>query len=301
MAADSFRVLAVAGVGLLGGSVALAARQADLVQRVVGIGRNPQRLRAAVSAGIIDEFRLESETGTADWDLIVVATPVDRIVSDVLRLATSSRPGTVITDVGSVKQVVVEPLSGRLPADIEFVGAHPLAGSHQSGFEAARADLFSQRVTVVTPSAESSESAVERIVEFWQALGSRVIQMSAAEHDSALALTSHLPHVAAAALASLLQPDQRELAASGFRDTTRIAAGDADLWVPILLANAEPVLKQLTAFNQVLSEFTAAIRHRDDRSLRQWLETGRLNRQALDAGLQPGQSREADYTSHGRD
>lgn len=294
MSAGSFRVLAVAGIGLLGGSVALAARQAGLVQRVIGIGRNPQRLRAAVSAGIIDEFRLESETGTAEWDLIVVATPVDRIVSDVLRLATSSRPGTVITDVGSVKQAVVEPLSGRLPADIEFVGAHPLAGSHQSGFEAARADLFSQRVTVVTPSAESSESAVERVVEFWRALGSRVIQMNAAEHDSALALTSHLPHVAAAALASLLQPDQRELAASGFRDTTRIAAGDADLWVPILLANAEPVLKQLTAFSQVLGEFSSALHSRDERSLRHWLETGRLNRQALDAEARQGQPPEAD-------
>lgn len=294
MAAGSFRVLAVAGVGLLGGSVALAARHAGLVQRVVGIGRNPERLRAAVSAGIIDEFRLESETGTADWDLIVVATPVDRIASDVLKLAASSRPGTLITDVGSVKQAVLEPLSGRLPRGIEFVGAHPLAGSHQSGFEAARADLFSQRVTVVTPTAESSESAVEQIVEFWQALGSRVLRMSAAEHDSSLALTSHLPHVAAAALASLLQPDQRELAASGFRDTTRIAAGDADLWVPILLANAEPVLKQLTAFSQVLNEFSTAIRQRDDRSLRQWLETGRLSRQALDAGQKQGQSPETD-------
>jgi len=275
--------VAIYGVGLLGGSIAAALKQRRLARRVIGIGRNAERLQAAVDAGLLDDFAVDACVTDRDWNVVIVGTPVDRIAGDVRSLGAVSKPGTIITDVGSVKAPILEALGTRLEVapGVEFVGSHPLAGSEKRGFEAARPELFQNRVTVVTPAASNSTAAVETITAFWQSLGSRVVTMSAGEHDRALATTSHLPHVAAAALAAILQPEQRPLAASGFRDTTRIAAGDPDLWVAILLANRDAVLNSLGELTASLQTFENAIRDDDESRLREALQTAKRHRDAL--------------------
>lgn len=279
---DQNRILAVVGVGLLGGSVALAAKQRGVADRVIGIGRNPERLQSAVDAGVIDEFLTEFPEGAAPWTTVVIGTPVDRIAADVQRVAVASRQGTLITDVGSVKGSICDAVQAAgLPDGVSFVGAHPLAGSHETGFEAARAELFDGKVTVMTPNPASDEAAIFAIRSFWERLGSRVIEMSPAEHDAALATTSHLPHVAASALAATLPEMFQQLAASGFKDTTRIAAGDPDLWVAILLENAAAVSASLDSFSKSFAKFQAAVENRDADELKKLLQVAKRNRDAL--------------------
>lgn len=278
---DQTQVLAIVGVGLLGGSVALAAKERRIADRVIGIGRNPERLQAAVDAGVIDEFLTELPERDAPWTTVVIGTPVDRIAEDVRRIAAVSRPGTLITDVGSVKGSICDAVQAEtLFEDVSFVGAHPLAGSEKTGFEAATADLFDGKVTVVTPN-PAADSANLAIRSFWEQLGSRVIEMSPVDHDAALATTSHLPHVAASALADVLPEDFRQFAASGFLDTTRIAAGDPDLWVAILLENADAVSKSLAAFSESFGKFQAAVEKRDPDELKNLLQVAKRNRDAL--------------------
>ena len=273
--------LAIVGVGLLGGSVALAAKQRGLCRHVIGIGRNAERLQAAVDAGVIDSFATNIDDAESDWDLVVVGTPVDRIVADVRAIAERSRPGTLITDVGSVKGAICRDLSIGLPDGVQFVGSHPLAGSEKRGFEVATPDLFVGRVCVVTPAASPDVAAVERTAVFWESLGSRVVRMEPDAHDVALATTSHVPHVVAAALAAALPDSERDLAATGFRDTTRIASGDPDLWVAILLENAAAVEASLDRFDAALAAFREAIRKGDSGELKKHLELAKRSRDAL--------------------
>ena len=281
-AVDRHPVLAVVGVGLLGGSVALAAKEQGIADRVIGIGRNPERLQAAVDAGVIDEFLTDLPDGNAPWTTAVIGTPVDRIAEDVQRIAAVSRPGTLITDVGSVKGSICDVVqTAGLPDGVSFVGAPPLAGSHETGFEAARTNLFDGKVTVITPNPAGNEPANSAIRRFWERLGSRVIQMSPAEHDAALATTSHLPHVAAAALAATLPEMFQQLAASGFKDTTRIASGGPDLWVAILLENADAVSTSLAAFSESFAKFQQAVEIRDADELKKLLQVAKRNRDAL--------------------
>lgn len=273
-------VLAVIGVGLLGGSVALAAKQRGLCRRVIGFGRNAQRLQAAVDAGVIDCGATDLTAVNPDWDLVVVGTPVDRIASDVKAIAERSRDGTLITDVGSVKGAICAELQS-LAGGVDFVGSHPLAGSEKRGFEVATPDLFEGRVTVVTPGPSSDSAAVDRTERFWQSLGSRIVRMDPDDHDVALASTSHVPHVVAAALAACLPESGRDLAATGFRDTTRIASGDPDLWVAILMENADAVQASLRRFDTALDGFRRAMRNRDAAELKKHLEVAKRSRDAL--------------------
>lgn len=279
---DQDPVLAIVGVGLLGGSVALAAKQRGVAGRIIGIGRNPKRLQAAVDAGVIDEFLTTLPAENAPWTTVVIGTPVDRIAADVVRIAAVSRPGTIITDVGSVKGSICDAVESEdLPNGVAFVGAHPLAGSEQTGFEAARAELFDGRVTVVTSSPNVNLAAGAAVRDFWERLGSRVIEMSPADHDAALATTSHLPHVVAAAVSAVLPDNFRQLVASGFRDTTRIAAGDPDLWVAILLENANAVRASLAAYSESFGKFQAAVEKRDSDELKKLLQLAKRNRDAV--------------------
>jgi prephenate dehydrogenase len=277
----AFRTVAIAGVGLIGGSIAAALRQRGLSQSIVGLGRNPRRLEAARQAGLIDRA-VTDPAAVADADFVVVCTPVDRIAADVLALAAHTGAGALITDAGSVKGTICRELSGRIAPPREFIGSHPLAGSEKFGFEHADARLFEGRVCVVTPDASNSATAVDRVRAFWQALGMRVVEMTPARHDEILALTSHLPHAAAAALASLLTGDVAEFAASGFRDTTRIAGGDPALWAAIFTANREPVLRQIDRFLQQLAELRAAIAANDIERIEPLLRAAQRQRETLE-------------------
>jgi prephenate dehydrogenase len=284
-AAVPFPTIAVVGVGLIGGSIARAARQCGIADRVIGIGRSRERLSDAMRAGVIDSAAAdanEAQAAAAEADLVVVCTPVDRIAEDVLALAPALRPGSLITDAGSTKAAICRTIKSGATGSVPFVGSHPLAGSEKGGWEHAESALFEGRVCVVAPVEQTPADALERVSAFWRALGMRVRAMTPEDHDQALALTSHLPHLAAAALASLLSEGDADLAAGGFRDTTRIAAGDPDLWTAIFLQNAEPVLDQASLLIEQLREFQRAIRLGDAGRIRQLLEEGREGRRRLE-------------------
>ena len=274
-----FETIAIVGVGLIGGSIALAAKSRGAVHTVIGVGRNALRLEQARRAGIIDEGLVDLAAAARRADLIVFCTPVDRIVAGVREAAQTCREGTLITDVGSVKGSIVRALASGLPDGVVFVGSHPLAGSEQQGFQNADARLFENRVCVVTPLVDSLPFAVEKIARFWEGLGLTVVEMTPEAHDTALAETSHLPHLAASALAGTLSPGNSSLAASGFRDTTRIASGDPDLWTAIFLANRRQILASLTKFDQLLAEFRQALEHNDAEGLKRLLVAAKANRE----------------------
>ncbi|HYE90372.1 MAG TPA: prephenate dehydrogenase/arogenate dehydrogenase family protein [Terriglobales bacterium] len=250
------RRLAVIGVGLLGGSVAKAARAQGAAREVVGIGRDLTRLRAAVTDGALDHATTDLAEGLRGADFVVLGAPV-RAIEDLLERMWAALPAdAVVTDVGSSKAAIVrkaEALARRLPRT--FVGSHPMAGSEKSGYGVARADLFTGALVVVTPTDATDTRAVKTVTGFWEHLGARVTTLDPEAHDAAVAAISHLPHLVACALVDAVAgdaPGALPIAARGFKDTTRIAAGDPVMWQEIFLANREPLRVMLGAFRRAL-------------------------------------------------
>ena len=277
----SFSIVAIVGVGLIGGSIALAIKRRGGVGTVIGVGRSATRLAEARRCGIIDEAAGDIAAAARQSDLLIFCTPVDRIASGVREAAAACRPGTVITDAGSTKVRICRELVEGLPQGVAFVGSHPLAGSEQQGFEHADGRLFENRMCVLTPLPATPREAVLRISDFWTALGAVTIEMTPEAHDRALAETSHLPHLAAAALAATLSPENQVLAATGFRDTTRIASGDPDLWTAIFLGNREQVLSSLGKYERHLTQFRQAIEQNDAEGLKNLLKVAKMGRDQI--------------------
>lgn len=270
----AFHTLGVLGVGLLGGSLALAARQRGIVRRVIGVGRDQRRLDAARAAGVIDEGAT-SVAALRCAELVVVCTPVDRVAADVLAAAGETPASAIITDVGSTKAEIVRSVAAEPAAAAKFIPSHPLAGSEQRGFEFASATLFEGRTCVLTPTGSSDPPRLHAVEAFWQSLGMRTVQLAPDEHDAILAATSHLPHVIAAALVRLIQDRERPFTASGFRDTTRVASGDAALWTPILRENATHLLAALDRFGNELDRLRNALKQDDAQAIHDWLDEAR--------------------------
>jgi prephenate dehydrogenase len=273
--------LTIIGVGLIGGSIGLAARRRGLATHVIGAGRQQASLDRARSIGAIDESTLNLASAVERAEFAVFCTPVDKIVEQVVQYAAGCRPGTLLCDAGSTKVAIVEGIEGKLPAGVYFVGSHPLAGSEKHGPEFADAELFQGRVTVLTPTPKTEPAAVERVSEFWQALGARVRLMSPEEHDRGLALTSHLPHLVASALAGVLPDGLHELTATGFRDATRIAAGAPSLWTAILTHNRLAVLDALARLTERLGRFRTALEANDSVAVDDLLAQAKKVRDAL--------------------
>lgn len=277
-----FDQLTIVGVGLIGGSVGLAAKARGLTRRVVGVGRDERTLARAQAEGAIDSFTVNLTDGVKAADLVVVCTPVDRVAADVLAAALTAPPRCIVTDVGSTKGNIVRDLAGKLPpAGAMFVGSHPLAGSEKRGAANAIADLFVNRVVIVTPTPDTDMEAVAVVELFWSRLGARIIRMDPHEHDTALAVTSHLPHAAAGGLAGVTPPEWLALTAGGFRDTTRIAAGDPALWAAIFEANRDAVLAAVDKFADRMTQFRQLLAADDRAGLVRWLTEGKRVRDAL--------------------
>ncbi len=272
--------IAIVGIGLIGGSVGLAARSRKLATRVIGIGRSPEKLAKAVQLGAIDEYSLDF-AGVADCELIVVCTPVGQIESDVRMAAAKAKPGTLIVDAGSTKAHLSNALESGLPAGIQFVGCHPIAGSQRSGVEAAKADLYENRLTVITPTASAGHEAVQRATQFWRSLGSVTLEVDPALHDEILATTSHLPHLLASAMAMTTPKEWLEFTGGGWRDQTRIAAGEPGNWTQIFLANRDMLLKALANAEQNIGALRTAIESNNASALHQLLIKGKEHRDAL--------------------
>jgi len=277
----SIPTLTIVGVGLIGGSIGLAAKQRGVAERVLGVGRRQASLQQALDRGAIDEGFLDVQQAIRQADVAVFCTPVDLIAEQILSAAPRCKAGALLTDAGSTKAALVHTLNGRMPAGISFVGSHPLAGSEKRGPEHADPSLFDGKVTVITPTAGTNGEILDRIFSFWRALGSEVLVMDAGEHDRALALTSHVPHLVAAALAALLSPELIPLTASGFRDTTRVAAGDPAIWTGIFLQNRQAVLADLDRLGASLDHFRRALESSDRVALDQLLAEAKSKRDAI--------------------
>lgn len=240
--------LAVVGTGLIGSSFALGARRAGVFESVVGIEPDAGRADRALTLGVIDAV---ADDVPADVDAVLLAGPSHTIADWVVRL--TDHPG-ILFDAGSVKAPVLEAArrSGGLPR--RFVPCHPLAGSERSGPDAARPDLFADAEVIVTPAPETDREALVAVAGWWQALGARVTEMGAEDHDRVLAVTSHLPHLVAFAYLQQITDEHRPHTAGGFRDFTRIGAADADMWAPIFQLNREAVLTALDELERSLGE-----------------------------------------------
>ncbi|MCA9265390.1 MAG: prephenate dehydrogenase/arogenate dehydrogenase family protein [Planctomycetales bacterium] len=274
--------LVIVGVGLIGGSIGLAVAQRKLARRIIGVGRRTSQLQIAERRGAITQSTTRVAEAAAEADFVVVCTPVGQIPDHVRDVAAAARPGTIITDAGSTKGEIVRQLEGQLPSQVRFVGSHPLAGGEASGPEAAQADLLADRVVIVTPTDgdgdELARDARRRVCAFWESLGARVTSMSPTQHDATLAATSHLPHFVASALASVLPSGSHSYVGDGWRDTTRIAAGNVELWMQILGQNRKHIVASMDEFAEVIAALRQAIRDEDDEAVRRLLEVGKRNR-----------------------
>lgn len=281
--------LAIVGVGLIGGSFALALRAAGAVREVVGVGRNAERLEAARALGVID--RAVGWQEAAQADCVFVAVPVAETAGVLAALAPHLGEDTLVTDAGSTKVSVIDAARSALGSHLpRFVPGHPIAGSERSGAAAARADLFRARTVVLTPIAETAPDAVARVSALWAAAGAAVECLDAGVHDRIFAAVSHLPHVAAFALVDeLARRDDAatffRFAASGFRDFTRIAGSSPQMWRDIALANRAALIDELDAYVAALAAVRAAIAAGDGESL---LATFSRARRAREDWIGPG-------------
>jgi len=281
-----YGTVAIVGVGLIGGSIGLALRERKLARRIVGVGRRQNSLDAARGIGAIDHGVTSIGEGASEAQLVVVATPVDTVVERVIQAVTAAPPDALITDVGSTKENIVSMVDAALAprrSGPRFVGSHPLAGDHRTGAQHARADMFDGCIVVVTRSAATRPAAVTEISGFWESLGASVTTMTPAKHDAALAITSHLPHVAAVALAAATPTELLRLTASGWRDTTRVAGGDPKLWQAIFTANRQRVLEAMDLLGQTLDNLREALELGDFENLAAMLEAAAKKKRERDA------------------
>jgi prephenate dehydrogenase len=278
-----FKRIAVVGAGLIGGSILLAAARKGLAGSLACWSRS-ENSRATLRAFGVAEVFADAAECVRGADLVIVTTPVDTAEETFLAIGPGLSPGTVVTDAGSVK-VAIQVAARRLPAANPFVGAHPMAGGEKAGAAHAAATLFEGRVCFVTPTGSEDPKAVEAVRGFWQALGSVLHETDAAKHDEIVAAISHVPHAAASALmlAVMDQPGFRRFAVgAGLRDTTRIAAGEENLWVGIMLANARHTAAGLRDLERRSAELRTAVEAHDAETLRRLLAEARVARQNLD-------------------
>jgi len=261
--------VSIIGVGLLGGSLGLAVRERQLAGRVEGWVRRRESVAEANERDVADLVSTDLADVIQDADLIIVCTPVEHMRATLEPVLGSLKAGAIVTDVGSVKVPVVRDLESLVSAaGARFVGSHPMAGGERVGVNWSRADLFSLGVCALTPTADSDPAAVAQLVEFWEAIGMRVLKVSPEQHDEFVARSSHLPHLLASVLAGyVLDPqfpgEQRDLCAGGFRDTTRIASGPVPMWRGILAANRENLVRDIDAISRRLEELRAALASND--------------------------------------
>jgi len=278
-----FERVTIAGVGLIGGSLALAAREAGLVGEVVGLARRPETLAEALRRGLVDRASSDPAEAAQGADLLLLAVPVRAIASVGRQCLPSLAPGAVVSDAGSVKGAVVRELDALVsPAGRRFVGAHPIAGTEEQGPGAADATLFRGRLCILTPSAQTDVAAADRVQALWEGVGMRVERMSPEQHDDVLAAVSHLPHVLAFALMNALATANIDFARYGggsLRDATRVASSSVEMWRDILLVNGAAVEQALARFTGEVERLRDAIRQGDEAGVTELLtRASRLRR-----------------------
>ncbi len=278
----------VIGTGLIGGSFALAAKKAEAIGHVIGVARSEATRQKALEIGAADEVTADPAEVVAKADLVYVAVPVGAMQSIFSRISDVAGSDTVITDAGSTKVQVMAAARKLLPDHVTFIGGHPLAGSEKVGIQAARADLFAGCTYFLVADEENDRDELARLMELIQALGAEPVLTDAERHDRMVAATSHLPHLLSAVLSTTVgtmvggEPDAADFIGSGFRDTTRLAAGLPELWRDIFLTNDQNLARTMAAFVRQLQQFGYALRNKNHDQLEQLLNEARQWRQELD-------------------
>jgi cyclohexadieny/prephenate dehydrogenase len=269
-----FNRIALIGFGLIGGSIARAAREQGLAKEIVTTARSAKTRARITELGIVDRVVETNAEAASGADLVILCIPVGACGAVAAEISSHLKPGAIISDVGSVKAAVVKDMAPHLTAGVHFVPAHPVAGTEHSGPDSGFAELFINRWCILTPPEGTDASATEKLRAFWAALGAKVEIMTPEHHDLVLAITSHLPHLIAYTivgtadeLAQVTSSEVIKFSAGGFRDFTRIAASDPTMWRDVFLANKEAVLEMLGTFNEDLSKLTRAIRRNDGEAL----------------------------------
>jgi cyclohexadieny/prephenate dehydrogenase len=269
-----FNRLALIGVGLIGSSIARAAKVQGLVGSIVATARSPATRRRVAELGLVDQVVETNVAAVEGADLVIVCVPVGACGEVAKEIADKLQAGAIISDVGSVKGSVLRDMGRYIPPSVHFVPAHPVAGTEFSGPDAGFAELFVNRWCILTPPENADKSAVSKLSTFWTSLGANVAVMSAEHHDLVLAITSHLPHLIAYTivgtadeLSQVTRSEVLQFSAGGFRDFTRIAASDPTMWRDVFLANKDAVLEVLGRFNEDISALTRAIRNGDGQTL----------------------------------
>ncbi|MFN3476294.1 MAG: prephenate dehydrogenase [Candidatus Methylomirabilales bacterium] len=286
-----FPRVTIIGVGLIGGSLALALKKGRIAEEIRGVDRSKENLQKAVALGMLDRAFLDPSLGVDGSDLVVLATPVGAIVEVAEEIAPRLKVGSILTDVGSVKAPVVEELERLLPSGRWAVGGHPIAGRERSGAEAASADLFVGAKCILTPTPRTDPGALERVKAFWERMGAEVVLMDPVRHDEVFAAVSHLPHVVAYSLMGAilaLEDDggpMLEFAAGAFKDFTRVAMSHPTMWRDICLYNRGPLLQMIGRFKTALTRLEGLIEASDGEGLFRAFERAKLVRENLEGGI----------------
>jgi cyclohexadieny/prephenate dehydrogenase len=287
-----FDTIAIVGLGLIGSSIARAARAQGAVRSIVATARSPQTRKRVVELGIADKVVETNAEAVEGADLVIVCVPVGVCGAVAKEIGPHLKAGATISDVGSVKGSIVRDMGPHLPKTVHFVPAHPVAGTEHSGPDAGFAELFMNRWCILTPPEGTDAQAVDRLAAFWRLLGANVETMTPDHHDLVLAVTSHLPHLIAYTivgtadeLESVTRSEVLKFSAGGFRDFTRIASSDPVMWRDVFLNNKEAVLEMLGRFNEDVSALTKAIRRGDGEALYEhFTRTRAIRRGIIDAG-----------------
>ncbi|MDH3997534.1 MAG: prephenate dehydrogenase/arogenate dehydrogenase family protein [Desulfuromonadales bacterium] len=279
--------LAVVGVGLIGGSLALALKQAGAVGEVVGIGRGLPNLEKALELGVVDSFTQDLTEGVKDADVVFLATPVQSLGAVSQQAMPHLKPGAILTDGGSVKQAVIDAVEPHLREDVHFVPGHPIAGTENSGAEAAFPTLYKERRCILTPTERTDATALELVQQMWQCAGSQVVVMEVEKHDRVLAAISHLPHMVAYALVNAVGAYDRydenilEYSAGGFRDFTRIASSDPTMWRDIALTNRSALVEMMQQFETFFAELKKDVANGKDEELFEFFRRSKQSRDEI--------------------
>jgi prephenate dehydrogenase len=282
-----FNRLVIVGVGLIGGSLGLAARERRLVGEIIGFGRTEANLRIALERGIIDAYTFDPAEAARGADLLLLAVPVEATGPTAEKFIPFLPPGCVITDAGSTKEQVVKAMERLLPPTLPFVGAHPIAGTEHAGAAAAFATLFEKRLCVLTPTPRTDPTALARVRALWEGVGMRVEEMDMITHDQVLARVSHLPHLIAFSVmnvtleARVAGIDLLAYAGSAFADLTRVAASPVEMWRDICLSNREALLAALAEFENALVQIKTCVANGDSEALAATMNRARAERQRL--------------------
>ena len=276
-----FKKITIIGVGLIGGSIGLAAKKRKLAKEIVGVCRRESSRKKALKYKACDKATLSLKDGVRGADLVIIATPVGKIIGIAKEVMHSAGNKMILTDVGSTKEMIVKEIGGVAPERVRFVGSHPMAGSEKNSVEFADSRLFDNSICIVTKNGKTDKRAFSTVKKFWTKLGATCKELSPQKHDRYISSVSHLPHIAAVALAVTAKAGSLKFAAGGFKDTTRIASSVPGLWRDIFVSNKKALLSSLREYKKALLGIERSIKNSDQGLLSKYLEKAKKIRDRI--------------------